>query len=103
MAALVDLVVMDELGIRLLRPAPRGLIELVRKRAHGSGNRDTLRGEKRELALPIKTSGRDRRVRQPVERGVVEDVVSREPLGLTVEHTRDERVTARVVVDHPGG
>src|SRR6266481_8692807 len=35
-SAFVDLVVVDELGIRLLRPAPRGLIELVRKPGHSS-------------------------------------------------------------------
>src|SRR3984893_6451641 len=66
-AALVDLVVIDELGIRPLRPAPRGLIELVRKGAHRGRDGDVFRGEKRELALPIETSRRDRRVRQPVE------------------------------------
>ncbi len=37
------------------------------------------------------------------ERDVVEDIVSRQALGLTVEHARDERQAARVVVEYPGG
>jgi DNA-binding transcriptional ArsR family regulator len=41
-----------------------------------------FRGEEGELAFPIQTSRRDGRVRQPVERGVVEDDVWREALGL---------------------
>ncbi len=78
-------------------------IDLVRKDAHGNRDGDAFRGEKGELVFPIETSRRDRRVRQPVERDVVEDVVSRQALGLTVEDACDERVTARVVVEHPGG
>ena len=101
--ALVELVVVDELGIRLLRPAPRGLIELVGKGAHGDRDGDALRREEGELALPVEARRRDRRVRQPVERDVVEDVVARQALGLPVEDARDERVAARVVVEHPGG
>ena len=42
-------------------------------------------------------------IRQPVERGAVKDVVSRQALGLTVENACDERRAARVVVEHPGG
>src|SRR5215813_10959806 len=38
-ATLVDLVVVDELGICLLRPTPRERIELVREDTHG--NRDS--------------------------------------------------------------
>ena len=41
--ALGELVVVDQLGIRLLRPAPRGLIELVREGAHGDRDGDVLR------------------------------------------------------------
>src|SRR4029077_6177707 len=63
--ALVELVVIDELGIRPLRPASRRLVELLRKGAHGGRDGDALRSEERELALPIETSRRDRRVRQP--------------------------------------
>ncbi len=93
-AAFVELVVMDELGIRPLCPTPRGCIDLVWKNAYGYGDGDVFRGEKGKLAFPIQTSRRDRRVRQPVERDVVEDVVSRKALSLTVEDARDERVAA---------
>ncbi len=93
---------MNQFGIRALCPTSRGLIELVRKGAHGNRNRDTFRGEKGELAFPIQTSRRDCRVRQPVERDVVEDVVSRQALGLTVKDACEERLTARVMVEHPG-
>src|SRR6185437_9054315 len=58
--------------------------------------------EERKLAFPVETSRRYCSIRQPVERDVVEDVVTRESLGLTVEDARDERVAARVVVVHPG-
>ena len=77
---LCEPVVMDQFGIRLLCPALRGGIDLIGKDAHGSRDRDAFRGEKGKLAFPIQTSRRDRRVRQPVERDVVEDVVSRQAL-----------------------
>ena len=56
---------------------------------------------KKDLPFPIETGGGDRRVGQPGERDVVEDVVAREALGLAVEDACDQLVTARVVVDHP--
>src|SRR5438128_9921144 len=93
---------MDKFGIRALCPTPRGLIELVRKGAHGSRDRDTFRGEKGKLAFPIETSRRYGRFRQPVERDIIEYVVTRQPLGLAIKHARDERATPVVVVEHPG-
>ncbi len=42
MPALVELVVMDELRIRTLRPTPGGWIEFVRKDAHGNRNGDAF-------------------------------------------------------------
>src|SRR5215212_290815 len=94
---------MDEVGIGLLCPTPRHLIEIVRKDAHRYRNGDALRVEEAELVFPIETSRRDPRVRQPVVGDVVEDVVSGKALGLAVEDTCDQRQTSRVVVDHPGG
>src|SRR5262245_28452903 len=52
-AALADLVVIDEFWIRPLCPAPRRLIEFIRKRGDGHRNGDAFRGEKDELAFPI--------------------------------------------------
>src|SRR5260221_3790396 len=75
--AFVEPVVMNEFGKRFLCPTPRGCIELIGKGAHGNRDGDVLRGEKGELVLPIETRRRDRRIRQPVERDVVEDIVSR--------------------------
>ena len=46
MPAFVELVVMDEFGIRPLCPTPRGLIELVRKDAHGYRDGDVFHVEK---------------------------------------------------------
>src|SRR5262249_2898917 len=63
----------EVVGIRALSPAPRGLIELVGKVAHGKRNRDVLGVEEIRLALPIETSSRNPGVRQPVERDVVEE------------------------------
>src|ERR671910_43497 len=94
---------MDEVGIGLLCPTPRHLIELVRKDAHRYRDGDALRVEEAELVFPIETSRRDPRGRQPVVGDVVEDVVSCKALGLSVEDTCDQRQTSRVVVEHPGG
>src|SRR5258706_6750966 len=55
-SAFLDLVVVDELGIRPLRPAPRSLIELIRKGSHRDGDGDVFRSEEGELAFPIQTS-----------------------------------------------
>src|SRR5688500_5633158 len=88
--ALVELVVMEQLGIGLLRPAPRHLIELVREDAHGYRDVHALRVEEAELVLPIETSRGDPRVRQPVVSDVVEDVVSGQAF-LRSEERRGER------------
>ena len=76
--AFVDLVVVDELGIRPLCPTPRGFILLARKDAHGNRNRDALGVEEAALVFPIETRRRDSRIRQPVKRDVVEDLVTRQ-------------------------
>ena len=81
-AAFGQPVVVDQVGIRLLRPAPRRGVELIGKDADGGRERDALRGKEGELALPVQAGRRDRRVRQPVQRDVVEDVVARQSLRL---------------------
>jgi hypothetical protein len=73
---------MDEVGIRPLRPTPRGWIELVRKDTHGYRDGDVFGVEIGELVFPIETSRRNRRVRQSCERDVVEEVVSCEAGGV---------------------
>jgi hypothetical protein len=45
-AAFVELVVMDEFGIRTLCPTPRGCIDLVWKDAHGHRDGDVFDVEK---------------------------------------------------------
>ena len=98
MATLVDLVEVDEVGIRLLSPAPRRLVELSGKDADGCRNGDTLDVEEAELVLPVETSRRDARVREPGQRDVVEDLVSREAAdGVALKGVRDVVVTARVI------
>ena len=104
MAALADLVVVDEVRVRPFRPTPRGLKDLVRKGGHRHRDGDVFRCEEGVLVvLPVDARRRDGRVGQPVERDVVEQVVSRETFGLAVEDAGDQRVAARVVVDEPGG
>ena len=95
MAAFVELVVMDEFGIRPLCPTPWSWIEFVRENAHGNRDGDAFGIEIPEFApiLPIETRARKRRVRQPGDRDVVEDVVPREALGLSVEDAHDQVVT----------
>src|SRR4029434_10523756 len=73
---------MDKFGKCPLRPTPRGLVEFVGKGAHSNRDGHTLRSEKRELVFPIQTSRRNGRARQPVERDVVKDVMSRHALSL---------------------
>src|ERR1700722_2476086 len=100
-AALRESVVVNQFGIGFLGPGPRGLIDLVWKGAHRNRDLNTSRIEKATLVFPIETSRRDRRIGQPVERDVVEDVISCQALGLPVENACDERLTARVVIKDP--
>src|SRR5206468_8696483 len=89
---------MDEPGIRPLRPAPRRRDDVVRKNAYRNRDGDVL-GAKVGLRepLPIKTSRRDCRVRQPEERGVVEHIVSRKACWLPVKSTcRSEEHTSEL-------
>ena len=76
---------MDQFGIRPLCPAPRGRIEFVREDAHGNRDGDAFDIEVSEFApiLPIETGARKRRVRQPGDRDVVENVVAREAFGFS--------------------
>src|SRR5215211_1298663 len=97
-SALLELVVMNELWKRPLCPRSRSRIDFVWEHAHRHWNRNILHIEKRQLVFPIKTSRRDCRVRQPVQCDVVEDVISRETFGFSVEHARDELITARVMI-----
>src|SRR5215211_2066060 len=62
-AAFVELVVIDEFGIRLLGPTPRGFILLARKHAHGDGYRDAFRVEKAAFIFPVETRRGDPGVR----------------------------------------
>src|SRR5437660_4425911 len=106
MAALVEPVVVNELRISPLCPAPRGGIDLVREGAHGDRDLDAPRIEEASardlLGVPVEARRRDRGICQPVERDVVEDVGAREPLRPAGEDPRDQLLAARVVVEHPG-
>jgi hypothetical protein len=87
--ALVDFVEVDEVGIRLLGPGPRGLVDLVREDADGSRDGDALEVEEAELVLPVEAGRRDTRIGQPVQRDVVEDLVAREVAdGLLLDEAR---------------
>jgi hypothetical protein len=97
--ALGELVVVDEFGKGLLRPASRGGIEFVWKDAHGGRDNHASDAEERiTLVLPIETSPRERRIRQPGERDVVEDVVPGEAFAASGEDPCDHLVAARVVI-----
>jgi hypothetical protein len=77
---------MDQFGIRLLCPAPRGWIEFVREDAHGNRDGNAF-GIEIPFApiLPIETGARKRCVRQPGDRDVVENVIAREALGFSLK------------------
>src|SRR5215831_2348999 len=66
-AALVDLVEVDELRVGPLGPAPRRLILLAREDAHGHRDGDALGVEEATLVLPVETRRGDPGVREPVE------------------------------------
>jgi hypothetical protein len=79
------------------------LKELARKDARGDRGRDILDVNEGELVLPIQTSGRNGRVRQPKERGVVEHVIAREfvsppPLGGLLNGCGERRCRLGVAV-----
>src|SRR5215207_3295029 len=65
---LLDLVVVDEVGIRLLGPAARRAVDLFGEHADGYRNCDALGTEERELAFSIEPCPGDRGVRQPAVR-----------------------------------
>src|ERR1700686_1678910 len=95
---------MDEFGKGLLGPASWSRIEFVGENAHGGRDNDASDAEERiTLVFPIETSPRERRIRQPGERDVVEDVVSCEAFVFSGKDTRDHLVAARVVVEKIGG
>jgi hypothetical protein len=108
-AALVDLVVIDQVGIRPLCPTPWRLILLAGKDAHSYRNGDALGVEKASLIFPVETRCRDARVRQPIQRDVVEDLVARQFAGGARRpvQSRDDRrgrlAVSIVVVEKPGG
>src|SRR4029077_3235038 len=91
---------MHQFGKRPLRPAPWGGIQFVRKDANGNRDGDAFGVEIPKFApvLPIETGARERRVRQPGDRDVVEDVVAREALGLSLKYAGDQLVAASVVM-----
>ena len=99
MTALLVPLVIDEFGVRLLCPTPRGRIELVGKDAHSNRDGDAL-GIEIPFApiFPVETGARKRRVGQPGDRDVVEDVVAREALGLSVEDAGDQLIASCVVI-----
>src|ERR1700757_1621080 len=90
---------MDQFGIRLLRPAPWSWIEFIRKDAYGSRDGDAFGIEiPLPKIFPIEPGARKRRVRQPGDRDVVENVIARQPLGFSPEDSCDQLVAARVVI-----
>src|ERR1700726_3608019 len=90
---------MDEIGIRFLGPAPRSRKEFVGEDTYGGRDNDALHAEERiTLVFPIETGPRERRIRQPSERDVVQNVVPGEAFAASGEDTRDHLVAARVVI-----
>src|SRR5262249_4173323 len=108
-AALVDLVEVDEVGVGPFGPAPRRLILLARKDAHGHRNGHALGVEEATLVSPIETSRGDPGVREPVERDVVEDLLTRQFArgARGPVQSRDDRrgrlAAGIIVVEKPGG
>src|SRR5271156_1782329 len=101
-AADVVLLVIDEFRIRLLRPAPRRRVYLVRKRADANGNSHALDVKEAELILPIEAARRNTRLRQPVKGDVIENVIARKAARVTEKGRCDHLVAVLVVIENPG-
>jgi hypothetical protein len=84
---------------------PRGRIEFVGEDAHGNRDGDAFGIEIPELApiLPVETGAGKRRVRQPGDRDVVEDVVARRAFGFSLKSACDQLVAASVVIKEADG
>src|SRR5580765_2872705 len=102
MPTFVELVVVDQFGIRPLRPTARAQIDLVRKGAYGNRDGNAFDTEIPEFAFPVEAGSGNRRVRQPGDRDVVEYVVPRQAFDLAVEDARDQRIAPRIVVQKIG-
>src|SRR5258708_38647557 len=85
--ALVEPVVVDQLGISPLGPASRGGVYLVREDANGHRDRNMLGLEEGQLVGGGGTGRRNRRIGEPVERDVVEDIVPGQAFRRAVEGT----------------
>src|SRR5262249_4703159 len=107
--AFVDLVVVNELGIGPLSPAPRGLILLAGKDAHGHRNGDALGVEEATLIFPVEAGRREPRNPQPIKTEIVEDLVKRQfrrGAGGPVKSRGDRRgrlAASIIVVEKPSG
>jgi hypothetical protein len=101
--AVVDFVEVDEVGVGLLGPGPRCLIELVREDAHRCRDGGALDVEEAEVVLPVQATRGHPGVRDPGERDVVEDLLTRQvAYRVTCKGPCDVLVAAGVVVEHPG-
>ena len=102
-SAFWEAVIVNKPGIRFRGPALRCGVDLIRKDADANRDGNVFRGKEVELVFPLQTSRRNRGVREPIERDIVEDVVSRKPLRLSGKHACDKRLAAGVVIEHPRG
>src|SRR5215469_7952643 len=108
-AALADLVEVDDVGVELLDPAARGPEDLAGECGEADREFDLRRSLPRReslgsSALPVRSGGRGPGARQPVQRGVVKDVV---PGGIARGLAAGKRagdlvIAVGVVVEHPG-
>src|SRR6202023_347197 len=101
--AFVELIVVDQFWIRPLRPTARAQIDLVRKGAYGNRDGNAFDTEIREFAFPVESGTGNRRVRQPGDRDVVEDIVPGEAGSFSGKEARDQRVAPRIVIQKIGG
>ena len=78
---------MDQFGIRPFRPTARAQIDLVREGAYGNRDGNAFDTEVPEFVFPVEAGSGNRRVRQPGDRDVIENVVTREALGFSLKDT----------------
>ena len=108
-AALVNFVEVDEVGVGALRPASRSLVLLAWEDADSHWNGDALDVEEAALVLLVQTRGGNPRVGQPVERDVVEELVTGQLSSVArgavdARHETGGRLAVTIpMVEKPGG
>src|SRR5215831_8754322 len=107
MSAFGELVIMNEVDVCLLRPAPRRCIDFVREGTDGDWEFDAPYIEEatfhRKLrSIPVEPCGGNSGACQPVKCDVVQNIVPRQSFRFPIEDPCDHFLASCIMVEHPG-